>query len=99
MNLNQRREGSQEVLSNEIAELLFRFDPVGLAAYGAPADEYAPEAGTITPRVAHASSVDDVHAVVFAEFLSWFGSDAGDFEQYRGVATAIWERLCVGTRE
>lgn len=93
MNDLQVHEAPQDGLLAEIAELLFRLDPVGLAACGAPADEYVPEAGTIAPKLVQTSSVEDVHAVVFAEFLFWFGSDAGTFEQYRGVAEAIWERL------
>lgn len=90
MNAMKPQGGAQTDLRIQVANLLFRFDPVGLAACGVSPDEYELEAGTIVPRLASASSVEDVHAIVFAEFLFWFGSDARDFEQYQAVAKEIW---------
>ena len=76
-----------------LAILLHRFDPVGLAAYGAPEDEYLPEARTIARRLTTASSEVDVHVIVFEEFFFWFEEDAGPSEHYREIASAIWESM------
>lgn len=38
-------------LFDAIAALLFRHDPISIAAAGAPKDEYEPEVGTILPRL------------------------------------------------
>jgi hypothetical protein len=35
-------------------------DPIGLLEIGAPSDEYAPEIGTIVPRLASVDRLDDV---------------------------------------
>jgi hypothetical protein len=50
-------------------------DPIGLLALGAPSDEYAPEIGTIIPRLVKAQDVDEVTAVLHEEFLRWFGNN------------------------
>jgi hypothetical protein len=47
-------------------------DPIGLLEGGAPADEYAPEIGTIGPRVLNAYSVEEVTTVLHEEFVRWF---------------------------
>ena len=46
-------------------------DPIGLLDICAPSDEYAPEIGTIIPRLVNAQGVDEVTAVRHAEFLPW----------------------------
>jgi hypothetical protein len=55
----------------ELAALLYRHDPIGIA-FGDDPDEYAPEAGTIAVLLKDARTVDDVRAVVHAEFVRWF---------------------------
>ena len=69
-------------------------DPIGLLEGGAPADEYSPEIGTIVPRVVNAQSVDEVTAVLYEEFVRWFGDDtAGPRHAYETTAGKIWEAL------
>ena len=73
-----------------LTALLFEADPMGLAAIGAPADEYSPEAGTIAPRLATAASEQDVLQIIYDEFQAWFGEDAGAEGRYKGAARAVW---------
>ncbi|SDL57024.1 hypothetical protein SAMN05660642_00278 [Geodermatophilus siccatus] len=91
------REGelraSYRGLVAELEALLYRHDPVGIA-FGDNPDEYAPEAGTIAVRLQDARTVDDVRAVVHAEFVRWFDEDtAGPVERYHRVAEEIWTLL------
>jgi hypothetical protein len=44
-------------------------DPIGLLEIGAPPDEYAPEIGTIVPRLASVGRPDDVVSVLHEEFI------------------------------
>lgn len=69
-------------------------DPMGLLEGGAPVDEYAPEIGTIVPRVVNAQSVEEVATVLHEEFLRWFGDDtAGPRHVYEAPAGKIWKAL------
>ncbi len=61
-------------LFEKIRRALYIADPIGLAANGAPADEYDPEAGTILSRLPDATSTEDVHRIVREELIRWFGS-------------------------
>lgn len=70
--------------------LLLRHDPVGIN-FEVNADEYAPEAGTILPKLQSCGSADDVLQVVYGEFLRWFGNSAGSKEQYDRIAADLWE--------
>ena len=80
-----------KTLYRGLAELLYRHDPIGLAAAEFPKDEYEPEVGTIIPRLKDAESEEDVRRIVHQEFLRWFGEDtAGPESAYRGIAHDIW---------
>jgi hypothetical protein len=74
-------------------------DPIGLLQVGAPSDEYAPEVGTIVPRLASAERLDDVAAVLHEEFVRWFGAGiAGPRERYETPARLIWDAVLVSAR-
>jgi hypothetical protein len=49
--------------------LLFRHDPIGISFDDLNPDEYAPEAGTILPRLSGCQSSDDVLPVIHQEFV------------------------------
>ena len=49
-------------------------DPLGLLELGAPSSEYAPEIGTIVPRLALVKRLDDITGVLHEEFIRWFGA-------------------------
>lgn len=86
------RGGYQELVA-ELAALLYRHDPIGIALGDNP-DEYAPEAGTVAVLLEDARTVDDVRAVVHAEFVRWFDEDtAGPAERYDSLAEEIWTLL------
>jgi len=78
-----------------LTDLLYRHDPVGLAAAGAPKDEYGPEVGTIIPRLRNANSPDDVRRIVHQEFLRWFEAEetAGPESAYNDIAQEIWNKF------
>lgn len=82
-------------LHRGLCELLYRQDPLGLAAAGAPKDEYEPEISTIIPHLKDANSPDDVRRIVHQEFLHWFGGEetAGPESAYNDIANEIWEKF------
>ncbi len=78
----------------DVERLLFRHDLMGLTVHGAPADEYSPEARTITPRLADASSAEDVKAVLTEEFATWFSEDLlPPRERFEAPAAELWGML------
>lgn len=88
----------------EITRILFAADPIGIVS-GADAtrpdaaNEYRPEAETISVRLSAATSAADVAAIVHTEFRRWFTpSIAGAAERYQDVGTQIWA-LVNGTQE
>jgi len=87
-------------LHRGLTELLYRHDPVGLAATGAPKDEYEPEVGTIIPRLKGAKSPDDVRRIVHQEFLRWFEAEetTGPESAYNDIAQEIWDICEVTSR-
>jgi hypothetical protein len=92
--MEERRRLKKEYgeLFDSVASLLYRADPIGIGFENPHLDEYAPEAGTILPRLRTCNSADDVLRVVYEEFCRWFGVEtAGGREHYQGIATDIWE--------
>ena len=74
-----------------ISAALFEADPVGIN-FDDNTDEYDPEAGTIIPRLGSAKSAEDVQAIVYEEFCTWFGLiETGPKEKYASVSVKIWE--------
>lgn len=81
-----------------ISAALFEADPVGINFEINP-DEYEPEVGTIIPRLGSAKSAEDVQAIVYEEFCTWFSPiDAGPREKYASVSARIWELWCAFQR-
>jgi len=81
-------------LYHGLTDLLYRHDPVGLAAAGAPKDEYEPEVGTIIPRLRNANSPDDVRLILHQEFLRWFEAEtSGPESAYDRIAQEIWNKF------
>jgi hypothetical protein len=69
-------------------------DPISLLEIGAPADEYAPEIGTIVPRLASVEKSEDVATILHEEFIRWFGEDtAGPRHAYEASARRIWDAV------
>lgn len=65
-------------------------DPIGIN-YETNTDEYESEVGTILPRLTSAWSVEDVHNIVYEEFVRWFGEEeAGPKDTYGPASAHIW---------
>jgi len=71
-------------LYEELVQILYRHDPIGLATSGAPHNEYEPEVGIIIPRLRSAASAEDVTHIIYEEFSRWFGA-----ESYYGTAKRL----------
>jgi hypothetical protein len=79
-------------LFDSVSAILYRVDPVGIAFDNPNLDEYAPEVGTILPRLRSCQSADDVSQIVYEEFVRWFNADnAGSQDHYRQIAREIWQ--------
>ena len=97
--LNLTSKDDYQNLYRDLTALLYRHDPMGLAAAGCPKDEYEPEVGTIIPRLKEAQRVEDVRRIVHEEFLRWFDGKqmAGPESVYNGIAHEIWGKFyCKG---
>lgn len=83
------RQG-QPGLFAAVREAMFRYDPIGIN-FGSNTDEYAPEAGTVIPRLTGCLSSVDVELVLHEEFVRWFGVDiAGAPTRYTALAAEVW---------
>ena len=91
--LEERRHLKEEygALFGSVEALLYRADPIGISFENPNLDEYAPEVGTILPRLNSCTSADDVLRVVHEEFIRWFDlPTAGPKDSYRDIAAEIW---------
>ncbi|WP_245645671.1 hypothetical protein [Pseudonocardia acaciae] len=87
----RRQLAGQSALVARLEELLYRHDPIGLN-FGHNADEYRPEAETITLRIPEAATEHDLQRIVHEEFVHWFGSDtAGPEARYASITREFWE--------
>lgn len=79
-------------LYEELVQVLYRHDPIGLASSGAPHDEYEPEVGTIISRLRSAANAEDVTRIVYEEFSHWFGAESttGPYKAYAPIGEEIW---------
>jgi hypothetical protein len=83
----------QEDRVASLERLLFVLDPIGIN-FEENADEYLPEAETITLRLPEASTETELLRIVHEEFVQWFGeSTAGPINRYERIASEIWALL------
>jgi len=86
----QRLKALYKELYNEVGEIMFRHDPIGIN-FDDNTDEYEPEVVTILPRLTSANSIDDVRLIVYEEFVKWFDENiAGPIEKYSDIAKEVW---------
>jgi hypothetical protein len=91
MEERRRLKAEYRELFNEVSALLFRHDPMNIN-FATNANEYEPEVGTILPRLRTCGSAQDVHRMVYEEFVRWFGAEnAGSLEHYEKIAIEIWK--------
>ena len=84
-------------LFTEVEQILFSHDPIEIACVGDEnvvdnPDEYAPEVGTILPRLGTASTAADVTDIVYEEFKRWFDDEetVGPKARYEALSGEIW---------
>lgn len=86
----QRLRHEYGELYDEVLEILFRNDPIGIS-FEINSDEYEPEVGTILPRLKEACSSEDVQNIIHQEFVRWFDDYiAGPMEKYATIAQEVW---------
>ena len=78
---------------SELRTIINRHDPIGLLDIGAPGDEYEAEVKTIIVQLDHDMTEQQIHDLIYHEFLRWFEdeSTAGPKEAYKELATDIHE--------
>jgi|SRR5215510_9979511 len=91
-NLHRTYKRKYARLVEAVSNAINRADPIGLLATGCPTDEYAPEVGSIVPRLNVANSAGDVQSILSEEFVSWFG-EAGPRDSYKTAADDVWNAL------
>ena len=86
-------------LRDELAELFYRHDPVGLAELGAPDDEYLPEVEGLLPRLSEATSQEHLRQIVHSVFLQKFEAEetCGPESAYEAISQEIWTRFLSNT--
>jgi len=96
----ERYEGAKkgpkmQRLLEEITEILYYYDPVGLAAIYCPEDEYDIEAIAILHRLRHVKDKTELRWMVYDVFVAWFDEDMtlpSSDKCYRQIADEIWDR-------
>jgi hypothetical protein len=80
-------------LYEQVEAILFRYDQAEIN-FGENTDEYDPEVSTILPRIARATSQDEVHQIVREEFEHWFGPDfIMREESFEAIAAEAFEAV------
>ena len=77
----------------ELRTIINKHDPIGLLSIGAPEDEYESEVKTILVQLDTAMTEQQVHDLIYQEFIRWFNdeSTAGSKENYSGLAKDIYD--------
>jgi hypothetical protein len=77
----------------ELRTIINRHDPIGLLDIGAPEDEYEPEVKTIIVQLDSDMTEQQIHDLIYQEFLRWFEdkSTVGPKGAYKELATDIHE--------
>ncbi len=68
-----------------------KFDPLGLRALGAPADEYEPQARAIAADIDNCRTLDGCVEVIWRVFDRAFDDSAGEKHDYVDMAREINE--------
>lgn len=80
----------------ELRNIINRHDPIKLIAIGAPEDEYESEVKTIIVQLDSSMTVEQIHDLVYQEFLRWFDDEStvGAKDAYQNLTNDIygWKR-------
>jgi len=72
----------------ELRNIVNEYDPMDLMQYGVE-DEYDPEVATIIFQLQLGLNTDQIHEIVYQEFVRWFEPVAGKRENYEQLSLAI----------
>lgn len=67
----QRFRADYRALYDEVLEILFQLDPIGVHA--SATEKFVPEVTTILPRLRDARSPEDVEQIIQQELRRWYG--------------------------
>jgi hypothetical protein len=81
--------------SDELLELFYRHDPVGMARIGAPADEYLPEVADLLPRLDEVTSEQELRQILHEIFVGEIEGAETSFTAaaYDAIAHEIWTKI------
>ncbi|ADQ78815.1 hypothetical protein Palpr_0659 [Paludibacter propionicigenes WB4] len=77
----------------QLRTIINKHDPIGLISDGAPEDEYEPEVKTIIVQLDTEMTEQQVHDLIYQEFIRWFEDEStvGSKEYYSGLAKDIYD--------
>ena len=86
-------KSKQGIRFKDLKSIINRHDPIGLIDIGAPEYEYEPEVKTIIVQLRKDMTEQQVHDLIYQEFLRWFEDEStvGPKETYKELATDIHE--------
>jgi hypothetical protein len=70
--VRQHFQAHYRVLYDEVLEILFRIDPLGVHGQDT-SEKFVPEAASILARLRDARSAEDVEQIVHEELRRWYG--------------------------
>jgi hypothetical protein len=88
----KRFQARYRALYDEVLELLFQVDPLGVHGR-ATTEKFVPEVATILPRLRDARCAADVEPIVHEELRRWYGRrhlTGQDPERLARAANAVW---------
>lgn len=86
-------------LFNAIRAVIYRHDPSGLFALGAPKDEHDDDVHRIISRLQHVDSPDAVPEILDDVMGYWFEENPDPKDFARAMAPPIWDAWCVFIEE
>ena len=77
----------------KLREIVNRHDPIGLIAIGTPEDEYEPEVMTIIVQLKNGMTEEQVHDLIYQEFMRWFNDEStvGPKNFYKELAKDVYD--------
>jgi hypothetical protein len=80
-------------LYDQLSEILFLHDPVGLAALGAPEDEYSVEVKEFLPHLQEIKSLPALSQLLYDVFVRMFSKEMISQQKimFDPIAEDIWE--------
>lgn len=91
--MNKNKEKLKKI-TETVSEILYYYDPVDLAKFRVPEDEYEIEARVIIKRLKDVTDLRSLRLIVYEVFVYYFDEDMilpSSDKYYRFIAEEIWE--------